>query len=502
MAHSNTWFTAHKDGLRKLVEHLPKEMIIYELVQNVWDEEATFCKVSIQRDPGSAYVTITCEDDVPQGFKHLHHAFTIWAESEKKGDPTKRGRFNEGEKKVLALCRRAQISTTTGTVFFKEDGTRSQSSRATVRGSIFSGELRMTVEQVREIEEAFHRLIPPGDCETTLNGITLAGRSPVVEFVETLPTFNMDGEGHMRKTRRQATVKVYRRNPGEEAMLYECGIPVVGTGDHFHVSVEQKVPLNRDRDNVTPAYLRKVRAAVLVHTVDLLDEDSASNKGVDDAMADDLVDEDTLKKVLEKRHGKKHAFHDRGDLEANKQLHGEGYAIIPRGAYSPEVRRKILDVGAASRSGGIRPTPKPFSSDPNAPTMETIKPKDWSEGMREVAEISQYLAKELGINSDLLVRFGLPRQRWWVAAWGGDLTWNVSNLGKRWFATWYEHPQTLLNTLIHEFAHKGASDHLSQEYHQNATRIGAALAIHMATSSKKMPHWRKVRDHLKAVAAA
>jgi len=502
MAHSKTWFTAHKDGLRKLVEHLPKEMIIFELVQNVWDEDATICNVSIERDPGSAYVRIICEDDVPQGFKHLDHAFTIWAESEKKGDPTKRGRFNEGEKKVLALCRSAEISTTTGTVLFNEDGTRTSSTRKTDKGSVFYGELRLTVAQVTEIEEAFHRLIPPGDCETTLNGAELANRSPVIEFTETLPTFTVDEEGHLRRTRRQATVKVYRRNPGETATLYECGIPVVETDDHFHVSVEQKVPLNRDRDNVTPAYLRKVRAAVLNHTVDLLDEDSAANKGIDDAMADDGVDEETLKKVLEKRHGKKHAFHDRGDLEANKQLHSEGYAIIPRGSYSPEVRKKILNVGAASRSGGLRPTPKPFSSDPSAPVMKTISPKDWSQGMKEVAEISQYLAKELGINSDLLVRFGLPRQRWWVAAWGGDLTWSVSCLGKKWFATWYEHPQALLGTLIHEFAHKGAPDHLSQEYHQNATRIGAQLAMHMATSSKKMPHWRKVRDHLKAVAAA
>jgi hypothetical protein len=502
MANSNTWFTAHKDGLRKLVEHLPKEMVLYELVQNVWDEDASFCKVTIERDPGSAYVKITCEDDVPQGFKHLHHAFTIWAESDKKGDPTKRGRFNEGEKKVLALCRRAEISTTTGTVVFNEDGTRSQSSRKTDKGSVFYGEIRLTVAQVNEIEAAFTRLIPPGDCETILNGVTLPEREPVAEFTETLPTFNVDDEGHLRRTRRQTVVKVYRTEDDEEAMLYECGIPVVGTEDAFHVSIEQKVPLNRDRDNVTPAYLRKVRAAVLRHTVDLLDEDTVTNKGVDDAMADESVDADTLKKVLTKRHGKKHAFHDRGDLEANKQLHGEGYTIIPRGAYSTEVRRKILDEGAAQRSGGLRPTPRPFSSDPNAPQMKMIHPDDWSQGMKEVADICRHLSEELGIRDDLLVRFALPRKRWWAAAWGGGFTWSVTNLGRRWFEEWYQHPETMLNLIIHEFAHEGADDHLSERYHKNATRIGAKLAMYMATKARKIPHWRRVRDHLKALEAA
>src|SRR5439155_12367182 len=51
--------------------------------------------------------------------------------------------------------------------------------------------------------------------------------------------------------------------PGETPTLYELGIPVVETGDRWHVSVGQEVPLTPDRTNVPPAYLRAVRVGVL-----------------------------------------------------------------------------------------------------------------------------------------------------------------------------------------------------------------------------------------------
>jgi hypothetical protein len=47
---------------------------------------------------------LTNEDEAPQGFRDLGHAFRFFAESAKKINPEQRGRFNLGEKLVLALC--------------------------------------------------------------------------------------------------------------------------------------------------------------------------------------------------------------------------------------------------------------------------------------------------------------------------------------------------------------------------------------------------------------
>jgi len=491
----DTWFAASKEGLRKLVEHLPKSMVLHELAQNAWDENATRCDFTVSRIAGTPYVELACSDDDPDGFKDLTHAFTVWAESEKKANPSQAGRFNEGEKKVLALCRKAEISSTRGTVIFREDGTRTTSRRRTEKGSVFRGELRMTRREVRELERAFRRLIGPDDCETTYNGDRLEARKPVAEFETTLPTLRSDGEGVLRATRRKTMVRVYEPRDGEIAAIYELGIPVVETGDRFDVDVRQKVPLTRDRDNVPPAFLRSLRGAVLVETVDLLDQEAASAKWVEDGALDDAVDGDVLGTVLDARHGENRALYDGSDTEANKQLHGEGYEIIPRGSVDPELRRKILETGAGKKAGDIRPTPRPFSDDPDAPMMREIPPGKWSQGMREVADICRFFARELGICDDLLVRFGLPAKRWWNAAWGAGFTWNVSRLGRAWFDSWYEHPVALLSSIIHELSHEGAPDHLKDAFHRNCTRNGARMLMLALLQGKRIPHFRRILEN-------
>ena len=75
-------------------------------------------------------------------------------------------------------------------------------------------------------------------------------------FETVLPTVLADDEGVLRKTTRKTLVSVYEPLDSETPTLYEMGIPVVETGDRYHVDIGQKVPLNMDRDNVTPAYLR------------------------------------------------------------------------------------------------------------------------------------------------------------------------------------------------------------------------------------------------------
>ena len=104
--------------------------------------------------PNKALAYLRVEDDSPDGFQELHHAYTIFAESYKKTNPEKRGRFNLGEKLVLSICESATISTTTGTVEFLADGRRTVSTRRKrPQGSVFGGRLHLTREQVGEAEE-------------------------------------------------------------------------------------------------------------------------------------------------------------------------------------------------------------------------------------------------------------------------------------------------------------------------------------------------------------
>lgn len=118
---NKNWFEVSREGLRQLQAGKPKDFVVRELIQNAWDENITSCCLRISRC-GKNLVEITVEDDSPEGFRDITHAFTLFAPTYKRKDPEKRGRFNIGEKQVLAICESAVISTTKGTVIFDSQG--------------------------------------------------------------------------------------------------------------------------------------------------------------------------------------------------------------------------------------------------------------------------------------------------------------------------------------------------------------------------------------------
>ncbi len=290
----SNWFDVDKAGLAKLMAGRSKAFIVYELLQNAWDQNVTRVDVTLVPLAGSRNVRITVTDDDPDGFADLRDAYTLFAASRKKDNAEQRGRFNIGEKLVLALAKRAMIETTTGPVVFTATGRHKQQSKREA-GSRFEADVSMTRAEMTEIDRAVKLLIPPDGIFTTYNGCFFPPRIPVASFEETLPTVVADEAGVLRKTNRKTLVRVYEPAEGEPAMLYEMGIPVVETGDRFHVDVQQKVPLNMDRDNVTPAYLRTVRVAVLNATHHLIDQEDAPQTWVREACSDDRARSEAVK---------------------------------------------------------------------------------------------------------------------------------------------------------------------------------------------------------------
>lgn len=257
------WFDVDKEGLAKLLARKGKSFAVLELLQNAWDENSSEVHATIERVPNSPFVTLTVTDNNPAGFADLSHAFTLFAESAKKGDETKRGRFNAGEKMTLALCSEAVIESTTGSVIFDQAGRRT-SRKKRAAGSMFRGVLRMTSDEVAEAEAVVLSCLPPPHIRTTFNGMELMSRTPLKEFTASLPTEKADAEGYLRRAVRTTTIRVFEPRDGETPTLFEMGIPVVGCpGDRYNIDISQKIPLSLERDNVTPSYLAKVRSVVL-----------------------------------------------------------------------------------------------------------------------------------------------------------------------------------------------------------------------------------------------
>ncbi|MBG6083079.1 ATP-binding protein [Rubrivivax gelatinosus] len=465
------WFEVDHKGLAKLLERKGKAFALFELVQNAWDENATRVDVTLERIPGSRNARLVVRDDNPTGFANLSHAFTLFADSAKKGEVCKRGRYNCGEKMVLALCQEASIATTTGTVVFNAAGRSSRRSK-TDSGSIFTGILKMTAEEIQECAQAMSTLLPPAGKVTTYNGEVLAPRVPIASFEAVLPTVIADEEGYLRRTERKAVVNVHEPLPGEEASLFELGLPVVPTGDRWHVDVQIKVPLNLDRDNVPPAYLAKVRALVVAHMAERLEAADANSSWVREALqkAGDLVPNEAVRKLAELRFGEKRVAFDPSDPEANNIAVSRGYTLVYGAQLSKPEWEAVRRSNAVLPAGQVTPSPRPYSQD--GKDLRLLPEAEWSRCIRAVVDYAKRIAPSL-IGREISVRVA-NQVSWPFAATygGGQLTLNLGRLGHRWFAGPLE---AINDLLLHELGHEACNCHLSEDYYKALTRLGARL---------------------------
>src|SRR5439155_15736349 len=146
---SSQWFDVDRAGLGRQAEEHGKGRLVGELVQNALDEPGV-TRIDIRLAPisGESIADLAVEDDSPEGFRDLSHAYTLFAPSRKRSDPMQRGQYNFGEKLVLAACNSASISTTRGTVVFDPaEGRIERPENRRERGSIFVGRLRMSEDE-------------------------------------------------------------------------------------------------------------------------------------------------------------------------------------------------------------------------------------------------------------------------------------------------------------------------------------------------------------------
>ena len=150
----------------------------------------------------------------------------------------------------------------------------------------------------------------PKEVIVTFNGERLASRDPVHVFVATLDTEIADGDGCLRKSRRQTEVRVFAPHDGETAMLYEMGLPVVETGDKWDVDVRQKVPLTLDCANVPESFLRAIRTYVLNGMHESLEEDEVNQDWVRQATSDPRCSDAATIRAMDLRFGEKRVSFD------------------------------------------------------------------------------------------------------------------------------------------------------------------------------------------------
>lgn len=282
----------------------------------------------------------------------------------------------------------------------------------------------------------------------------------------------------MRSSKRKTLVTLCEVLEGEAPTLYEMGIPVVELdgGEPWHVNIAQKVPLNSSRDNVTPAYLRALRTAMLneMHA-HLEDADEASQEWVREAAASPEATKEAVEHVKTKRFGEKAVAYDPSDPEGSKLAVQEGYTVIPGGALSKGEWDNLKKNKIVLPAGQVTPsTPEGFAD------TSWIDAEKLTAGMKALAKLVQRMGEVL-IDRKVSVFFVHSPEASTLAQWGhGKMTFNVSTLGKKFFEKGVTEKQ--VDLILHELGHHLSGDHLSKEYNDALTHLGAKLAFFTAAN--------------------
>jgi hypothetical protein len=467
---AENWLEIDILGLRRTLERKGKAWAIFELVQNAWDTDATRVDVTLTRPNKNGFSTLTCRDNAPDGYRDLSEAHTLFGSSSKKADPTKRGRFNAGEKFVLVMCESAMVTSTTGQIVFQANGKRKETDIRTAAGTEFQGVLEMSEEECLEVGRQVQLLLPP--IQTMYNGVEVLARTPLKSFEETLPTEVANDRGVLTPRKRKTEVRIYEPQAGEAPMIYERGIPVVEMEGKYHVSVEQKIPLNNERDNVTPSYLRTLHTVVAGQTFDMLTQEDTNKTWVREAVETGKLKPEAVKAIAVKRFGGHAVLQDYVDVGSNKEAASKGTNVLGRGALSATERKVFAASGALQKAGEIADF-KTIGS--HAPAKNTKDPGHYNEDEKAFVRLIEVISPLLinhtvtvkVVNDPELLQEGCTR-------WRKDSFEFEINLAWHDIRSWTNNYELLLHELAH---HKVQSnDHLCHEFYDTVTNLGAKLA--------------------------
>ena len=387
-----SFFEVDVKGLRSLLGEKSKTFLVNELVQNAWDENITKCKLDITQE-GRGKVQIRVEDDSPEGFRDITHAYTLFSDTYKRRDTTKRGRFNLGEKLVLAVCFNygAEISTTKGTIEFHPKKGRINHRTKREKGTVFTGTFRATKAEYQELMEHVNLLIPPEGITFIVNGSKVVAKPIFKKFNANLATEIYDDEtGFMKPTKRNTYVHLLEHD--NQSYIYEMGIPIAAIECKWHIDVQQKIPLTLDRSEVKPSYLQDIYAEVLNHTYDDIEDEEASDSWVRDGFSDSKrIEKKAVDTVLKKRFGDKFLAKTPNDPVANDDSLAHGYHNVSGSELSKDEWDSI------KKHDGMKSTHEKFGTEYRFGDYDCIEP---TEKQRVMIDFIKKIARDfLDINN-------------------------------------------------------------------------------------------------------
>ena len=252
---------------------------------------------------------IVIVEDNGSGFSDVADAYTLMGHTDKRAQPTKRGRFNIGEKDVISIAIDAEVETVGYTVTFprRESGREPIEVAANSRskGTVIRTLMPWDERQSDGLIEMLRCFRPPSNCRLFVNDREVPLRPAATIRNATLQTVTQDAPGKPMRTRQRRTEIhfVEPRDGSDDRWLYEMGIPVQTIECPWDVDVMQKIPLSQQRDSVSEAYLNRIYAEALNATHGKLERDEFGSQWVKRAVEHPRISPESVRATVKGRSG-------------------------------------------------------------------------------------------------------------------------------------------------------------------------------------------------------
>ncbi len=276
------------EGFAEQQKGRPLAHLVKELLQNALDEVEGqgSIELTIARKDKATY-SVLCVDD-GHGAADLSK-ISVMFHTTKKDSALQRGRMGRGFKELLSVSSYAAVESRGQRRVFTHDqngpitiyehlSAPSQSGFAVLMDVVHS-------DRLEEVVSYFNCFLLQAGISFRINGCLIRTREAARAIDASLTTELFEG-GVWRKRDRATTVRLVPTVSTEEAMIYEMGIPVcpVRWTELYHCDVQQRVPMNPNRDAVVEGYAEALRAACLPALIGEFSRERALAPWVSDAV--------------------------------------------------------------------------------------------------------------------------------------------------------------------------------------------------------------------------
>ena len=470
------WFEIDSKGFAANQSLREPWTLVRELVSNAFDENITECHVEIAAagDLGNGKkrgIWITVTDDGP-GFDNPQDIFTLYGDTRKKRDPDVRGRWNSGEKELLSNAREAIVQTKNCAVTFGRN--RKVNRKGIEKGTVVRALMPWKKAEIPGIVEKLTMFIPPEGVTYSISVLgprgqthTTIERPKVLTSIDaTLPTVIDSGNG-LRPTKRKSKVLIFESSKGN-GWLFELGIPIQSIEAPYHVSVEQKVPLDPNRNMVATGYQKRIYALLLNAVHKEIGEEGISESWISEALQHDDSLPDAREHVYNMKYRK--TLLRSSDSWANEEATESGYRIVDSSLIPKKERERLTDFGLVPTGQVFRRERTGFSSVPVC---------DWTEGMKATARLARWMASTFLDVAGLRVLFIKSPDATPLADYGDrTVRYNLSRVGGNGFFALPLSPKVIQLTL-HEICHEKGCGH-DAAYRKTLEEVSASAMLHIA----------------------